>query len=422
MVNVSFVCREQKKNRLGTAPIEMTVNTEGKRVFVALDLRCKPEDFKTAMAGEGNTYILEYVTACRKKVDTIIVEYTKQGIEITADSLKRGFKTVAKTYTIGDLFREFIGIQRRKIGKDISNDTFKRYERTTTMFLEETKLAESDPASSVNYSHFVIFQTALDSKLGKGTARNYLQKIKSIFKYAFETGKIPANPGYGLKVKNVENDVIQYLTSEELERISSRTFIRRLQEVADAFLFSCYTGLSFSDISQLEPEDYQVGKSFVYINKKRKKTGVMFCAVLFEQALAIAQKYNYKIPIKSTQKTNAYLKEIGDICGIEKSLHFHMARHTAACYYINHRPALPSETIQRIFGWTNPRQLRHYAKLFNTTVFEDVEKAFGSIGTPDRESVINAPKQAKSSQIEELPDDDLEAFRKLLGLDEEEPA
>lgn len=401
MVNVSFVCRDQKKNRFGTAPIEMTLNTKGKRTFVALDLRATPEDFKKAMSGSGNTYILEYVTACRKKVDSLIVQYTQEGIDITAETLKKGFAKVEKAYTIGDLFREYLALTSKRINVGMSIDTFKRYEKTTKLFMEANSLTEDIPAKDITLSNFITYKTYLLSKLEKGTARNYLQKIRSIFKYAFETGKIPSNPGYGMKVPNEESDSVQYLTPEELERIKSHKFINRLQEIADCFLFSCYTGLSFGDIDELTPEDFQTDRGYTYINKRRKKTGIKFMAVLFEDALAIAKKYDYKLPIKSVQKTNAYLKEIADLCNIEKNLHFHMARHTAACYYINHRPALPAETIQAIFGWTNPRQLRHYAKLFNTTVLEDIEKSFGTSG-----------KQITGDVY--IPDDELEYFHQLF--------
>ena len=407
MVNVSFVCREQKKNRFGTAPIEMTINTNGKRTYVALELRCAPEDFKIAMKGGGNTHILEYVTACRRKIDTLIVEYTKKGLPITAESLKRGFNSVAKTYTLEDMFREYLSIARKRVGKNLSDDTYKRYEKTTELFLAANKLTADTPAGDINLSHLIVYQTELLSKLDKGTARNYLQKIKAMFKFAFETGKISSNPGYGMKIPNCEKDTVLYLTPEELERIRNHQFGKRLQEIADCFLFSCYTGLSFSDVAELEPADFIKEKGFTYINKRRKKTGIKFMAVLFEEALGIAEKYNFRLPMKTNQKTNEYLKEIADICEIEKSLHFHMARHTAACYYINHRPALPDETIQAIFGWTNPKQLRHYAKLFNTTVLEDIERSFGT-KTPSMEP--------KTKGMPSLPDDDLEAFQKLLGI------
>lgn len=417
MVNVSFVCRSQKVNRLGTAPVEMTVNTGGKRVYVALDLRCRPEDFKIAMSGGGNTHILEYVAACRKRIDLLIVKYTEEGIDITADSLKKGFNSITKAYVLDELFGEYLTMVKKRVGREISNDTYQRYERAIKLFYKANEVPPTEPAKTISYSHFITFQTYLLSVMDRTTARNYLQKIKSIFKYGFETGKIPANPGYGLKIQKVEKDTVQYLTTDELNAIRNHKFGNRLQEVADCFLFSCYTGLSFSDIRELEPVDYKVERGFTYVNKRRKKTGIKFTAVLFEEALSIAAKYGYRLPVKSNQKTNEYLKEIGNICGIDKPLHFHMARHTAACYYINHRPALPDETIQRIFGWTNSKQLHHYAKLFNTTVFNDIEQAFGTMEAP-RQPVA---KPVAKDSTPELPEDDLEAFQLLLGINNPNP-
>lgn len=410
--NISFVCRPSKVNKLGTAPIELSLNIDGKRTYVQLKLRCSPEDYKTAMAGEGCTHILEYVTACRKRLDELIVEYTKEGVPISAESLKRGFNRTSSELTLGDLFAEFLGmVEKRRRNDEITQDTYNRYVKTTKMFLEDSGLDETVPAKDVILQHLLKYQVSLNSRIDFATSANYLQKIKSIFKYGFETGKIPANPSYGLKINKGIKDEVQYLTPEELLMIRNKQFIPRLQEVADVFLFCCYTGLSFSDVSQLTPEDFKYDRGYTYVYKKRQKTEVYFLAVLFEEATAIAEKYSYRLPQKSNQRTNAYLKEIQTLCGIEKSLHFHMARHTAACYYINHRPALPNETIQRIFGWTDERQLRHYAKLFNGTVFDDLDKAFG---TGNATAVKIEPVTEKAEISED--DDDLTAFRKMLGI------
>lgn len=375
--NVSFVCRPSKVNRLGTAPIELCVNTDGNRKYIQLKLRAKPEEYKAALAGKGYTHILEYIAACRTKVDKIIVELTKDNLPITAERIKYGFVHTDKEYTLGNLFAEFISMAKDRQGVQITNDTYRRYVNTTKTFMEANKVDENFLAKDITLQHFNTYRTWLLKQIEVSTARNYLQKIKSAFKFAFETGKIPANPFYGQRIDQGIKDTVLYLTTEEIEMIKSHKFNDRLQRIADVFLFSCYTGLSYKDISELTPEDFIEERGYTCVSKKRAKTGIKFFTVLFDPAKEIADKYDRKLPVKSNAKTNAYLKEIGTICGIEKELHFHMARHTAACYFINHRPALPNETIQRIFGWTNDKQLHHYAKIFNTTVLADIENAFG---------------------------------------------
>jgi len=403
-INVSFQCRPSRVNRLGTAAIEMCIN-DGKRSYVQMKLRCKPDDFQKAIEGKGFPEILEYVAACRKRVDTLIIENTKAGIPITAASLKAGFeRSTGSTVTIGDLFAEYMQSVSKRLGNGLSKDTFKRYERAIKEFKEDNALDDTFPAKDIALKHFLTYQEKLLDRIDYTSARNYLQKIKSVFKYAFELGKIPANPSYGLKIDNRRKDTVKYLTEEEVEKIRVHNFNKRLREVADVFLFSCSTGLSYSDICSITPEDFKQHRGFTYINKSRKKTGIKFTAIVFEDALEIAEKYNYRLPVKSNQKMNAYLKEIATLTGIEKNLTFHCARHTAACKYLNHRPSIPIETIERIFGWTNQRIVNHYAKLFNATIFDDIENAFGpgDVTKPTNEQVY-------------IPDKDLRDFQEILG-------
>lgn len=375
--SIRFQCREQKKNVAGLSPIEMVIIINGERTIIKLPMKAEPEEFR-----KGTKEITEYLLEQRKRVDRCLTLMLKDDVELTASNLKSYLKNNTgspKTYTIGILFDEYLSLLKKRLGRDLTKDTYNRYEKTTVMFMEHNVLTASFPAKDVTLEHFKIYQASLNERLDPATSCNYLQKIKTIFKYAFETGKIPSNPAFGLKIdKGVKNEIL-YLTDEELKKIENHQFGKRLQEIADVFLFSCYTGLSFADIATLEEGDFKTHESgYTYVEKTRQKTGVKFLAILLGNSDKILKKYNYRLPIKSNQRTNEYLKEIKDICGIDKPLHFHMARHTAASLLINHRPAIPNETIERIMGWTDERQLKHYAGIFNQTVFDDVQRAFGN--------------------------------------------
>ena len=365
------------------APIEMVIIINGERTIIRLPLKTTPEDFKAAMKGEGEKQIQEYCLEQRKRVDKALTEMIKRDVKLTAANLKTELQSegISKTYTLSDLFTEYLRLMEKRLDRDLSKDTYNRYVKTTKMFMEYNSLTGDTPAKDITLHHLLQYQVSLNETLDPATSCNYLQKIKSVFKYAFETGKIPQNPAYGLKIdKGVKNSIL-YLTQDELERIETHEFGKRLQEIADVFLFSCYTGLSFSDISQLEKGDFQTNNhGYTFVEKERQKTGVKFTAILLGSAEAILKKYDYHLPIKTSQRTNEYLKEIADICGIDKRLHFHMARHTCASLLINHRPEIPNETIERIMGWTDERQLKHYAHIFNQTVFDDIHKAFGDEG------------------------------------------
>jgi integrase len=108
--------------------------------------------------------------------------------------------------------------------------------------------------------------------------------------------------------------------------------------VRDMFVFCCYTGLSYVDVSNLEPEHIVTGADGDrWIRTCREKTLILVIVPLLPKALAILDKYKDNersqydgrvFPKISNQKVNSYLKEIADRCDIIKNVTFQIARHT----------------------------------------------------------------------------------------------
>jgi site-specific recombinase XerD len=79
------------------------------------------------------------------------------------------------------------------------------------------------------------------------------------------------------------------------------------------------------------------------------------------------------LPVMSNQKMNAYLKEIADVCGIQKTLTFHIARHTFATT-ITLGNGVPIETVSKMLGHKSLKQTQHYAKILDLKVSQDMAK------------------------------------------------
>ena len=109
-----------------------------------------------------------------------------------------------------------------------------------------------------------------------------------------------------------------------------------------------------------------------YIKKQRQKTKIDFFTVLTPKAMEILKKYNFNLNFISNQSCNAYLKEIADLCHINKQLHTHIARHTAATRLLNE--GFRIEIVAKILGHTNTKQTAHYAKLIDKTVLNEFKK------------------------------------------------
>lgn len=78
------------------------------------------------------------------------------------------------------------------------------------------------------------------------------------------------------------------------------------------------------------------------------------------------------LPIINNQKLNCYLKEIADICGIEKNLTFHLARHTFATT-MSLGKGVPIESVSKMLGHTNIQTTQIYARITNEKISHDME-------------------------------------------------
>lgn len=74
----------------------------------------------------------------------------------------------------------------------------------------------------------------------------------------------------------------------------------------------------------------------------------------------------------SNQRMNSYLKELTAICGIDKELTFHCARHTFATT-VSLTNGVPIETVSKILGHKSIKTTQHYAKIVDLRVSEDMK-------------------------------------------------
>jgi site-specific recombinase XerD len=115
----------------------------------------------------------------------------------------------------------------------------------------------------------------------------------------------------------------------------------------------------------------------LWVMTKRQKTSVQSNIPLLDVAKQILEKYQgtlpneMVLPVPSNQKMNAYLKEIGDICGIGKNLTFHLARHTFATTTTLAK-GVPIETVSKMLGHTNIKTTQIYARITDGKIGHDM--------------------------------------------------
>ena len=233
-----------------------------------------------------------------------------------------------------------------------------------------------------------------ERKLSQNTLTKYMSCFRKVLGIARDNGWLNFDPLVGKRKRlfKKEETCPTFLTLDELQRIMEKEFsTERLNHVKDFFLFCCYTGLSYIDVSTLRPIHlYRDNNGKLWIHKSRVKitTNKETCTSnvpLLPPAIAILEKYkgwNEKdpdapcLPIPSNQKMNEYLKEIATLCDIKKRLTVHVSRHTFATTVTlaNH---VAIQNVSKMLGHSSTRMTQHYARVLDNSIMEDMKGVAG---------------------------------------------
>ena len=271
-------------------------------------------------------------------------------------------KALTKSDSFFKHFDKFLDDLKVQIGKGKTLTTYQNYLVTRKHFadfLQEYRGRKDIAPGELDQMMINDFDIYLRTKLSmkQNSASKTVRFLKTVVLFMIKSGTIERDPfaNYRFKWKQVSRD---FLSEEELASIMEKKMeTPTLEAVRDIFIFSCFTGLVYIDIANLRESDIATKSGKRWIVTSRHKTGVSCNIPLLALPQKILQKYEGKdkkgrlLPIISNQKMNAYLKEIADVCGIEKNLTCHVARHTFATLMLS--LGVSMESVSRMLGHTN---------------------------------------------------------------------
>jgi integrase len=378
-MKVNFVVRRTKKKVDGCVPIEMTICVKGKRQYVSTGRSVLLSKFSPkTQTVKGDKELNEFLKAMKVRLYAIETTLLTKGITVTLDTildvLRNGEEE--KTITFLQVFDMHIENVNKKVKRKlITSTTLDKYEVTKdyiSRFIKSELKKDDVLMKDVSPSFVENLFIYLLKFMTNNTAVQKMKQVKSVMRFAVEEGYIKVSP-FKIVLKKEKKEVVP-LTIEEVNIIRKKKIdIARLAKIRDLFVFECYTGLAFSDLASLNQKDFHIDESGnKWIIKKRHKTNVVATIPLLPIALEILERYNYKLPCLTNVKYNAYLKEIGDICGIKKSLHSHLARHTWATILLN--AGMDMVSVSKCLGHANSKITEStYAKVLPDKLFEKVK-------------------------------------------------
>jgi len=370
----------------------ITVN--GKRANISLQRKVILSEWDSRRGrAKGNKQesrlLNRYLDQVKNRVYTAYDELIKEKAFICSQSIKARF--------LGEDNEEYslltlIDYHNTQMSESLTYGTLKNYfttQKYIKLFLTNKRKIQDIYLSQLTYRFVVDFEKFLRSyvpsdhqkQMENNTVMKHIQRLRKMVTLAYKMEWIDKDPFIKFKPTYIKNER-EFLREDELQKIIERKFdIERLILVKDLFIFSCYTGLSYIDVMQLNEDNISLGiDGGKWIITNRQKTHNKVKIPLLPIAEILIKKYKGHIKTKKTktlfpnisnQKLNSYLKEIADLSGIKKNLTFHIARHTFATT-ITLSNGVPIETVSKLLGHTKIATTQIYAKVIERKVSDDM--------------------------------------------------
>ena len=337
---VTYLLRDPKAKK--PTPVTCAVRFNNERINIGTGFKVLPAHWNTKINRVKNVVdatdkdqINGYLDRTETAINSIITKLkadrsalTKENVRDRIDAyLKPVVEDAPVEPTEPALFTfiaDFIEVGPNRVnietGKHVERRTIQKYETVLKVLREFAnsykRRIDFDTIDLDFYDAFTAYLTST-----KGFATNnvgkYLQTLKVFLNDASARGISVRQDYRSRKFKVVKEDADNiYLSEPELQQLRELDLSKteRLERVRDLFLVGCYTGLRFSDLTNLRPEYIKNG----LIRIEQQKTADKVVIPCHEVVTTMLQKYNGALPRSiSNQKMNDYIKEVCQLAGMD---------------------------------------------------------------------------------------------------------
>lgn len=384
---ILFFLQKNRTNKQNKCPIRCRITYYKKRKEFSTGFFINPEHWnsKEQLAkppDKNNTFINTQLSLIKQQINQafLFLQVNEKEFDVEDIYLQYKGKSIKSEKTFLEVFDYHNSKVKKMIGISYVESTYKKFEeckRLVKNFIKH-KYKKND---LVLKNIKLIFLDDLDyylkteRKQSQSTINKHIQRVRKIIKLAILEDYIDKDPFVFYKAKKTTKKLI-FLTDKELNSLETHQLKqKKLSVVKDLFIFCCYTGLAYVDMSELNIKHIQIGfDGNEWIEMERKKTKSKISVPLLPKAKEILLKYNNDLPDISNQRFNSYLKEIADIVGINKNLTHHIARKTFATTVLLYN-GISMEVVSELLGHSKLQVTQdHYAKVVKKRVSNEVSK------------------------------------------------
>lgn len=392
-ISILFYLKSSKASKNGLLPIYQRITINGIRIELSTSkfvekLKWNASAGKMKGTNEEARLINSHLEILKTKIYETENWMVNNNYEINVRTFKNRLLGIEeKQRKLILIFEDHNKKMKELVGREYSINTYKKYETTlshTKDFLKYQYSINDIDIKEVNIAFLNDFDFYLRNirNCNNNSTIKYIRNFGKIIKQCYVNDWIEKDPFIKYKGKVREVDRV-FLSQEEIENLMNKEFkIKRIELVRDMFLFSCFTGLAYIDVYNLTKSNIIIGiDGEKWISTHRQKTESASKIPILPVTQMLIDKYannpqcineDKLLPILSNQKMNAYLKEMADICEINKELTYHIARHTFATT-ITLNNGVPIESVSKMLGHKNLRTTQHYAKVLDKKVSDDMQ-------------------------------------------------
>ena len=386
---VLFYLKRNKEKTQSVVPLmgRITVNGTISQFSAKLSV---PERLWEVRGGRAKGRSLEadrinrYLDDIRSQIDRHYRDIRDRERYVTAEKVKNAWLGFGKRYrTLLSTFRSFTEDLHGRIGVDRSKNTWYRYLATMKhlqAFLTAKYRVSDIALAELEQSFIEQFHVYLKTEraLKLTSICRYLDCLINVVKIAFNDGIMPRNPfaSYRYNEPAPERAFLNETEILTLQHAALRT--RKQRVIRDLFLFSCFTGICYADLKTLAWKQFgQDTHGDWWVTGNRCKTDTQYVVKLLPAALSILERYRDGADrvfafMPHLNTVDRSLKRIAVLCGIDKKLTFHCARHTYATT-ICLMNGVSLETLSKMLGHKRITTTQTYAKVTQPMIDREVE-------------------------------------------------
>jgi len=393
-----------KTNKRGEALVYIQYVHNGRNFTENTGVSIPPENWRgdkdqnNPVGGEvqGRKPKNDTIKAIRRKIEHAVAELQYRNIDPTVEAVKEllAKKEDDKSIDITFLFDKYIEDSETTKAK-ITVDGIKRSRNHFFRFCKHQK--KTPKLLDINFDFYNSYVKYLLVKRGmtNNSVGKEIKTLKAFLHYCRDNGYQISEDVRKFKVFK-ERTVIIFLTEEELDGLYHFDFSSkpRLERVRDVFVFNCYTGLRWSDLSRLKRT--HIEGNIIRLRQHKNKNDTLI--PLTPRSASILEKYGHELPLISEQNMNSYIKEACQLAGISQAVEMATYKggkklykmvpkyqlisvHTGIKSFISLavKKGVPVKVISQITGKSQEVINRHYLGAEEKSIVEWMGRAFGTV-------------------------------------------